>query len=303
MKHLLLIGAQKAGSTFLYSLLRQHPRILAAVPKEPMFFSKPCNDSTEYDVLYSHYTNHHYDYFLDASASYLHVAGTAERAFKLLNNETRIICIVRDPISRIRSSFKHELKHGRELRQYQSIFPASADTIETLHAAEESLLKASYLDGIIQPHYSPKYRYRDQLFQFRYIYNSCYMMQLSSWASLFPRIMIIHFDYLVTNPTSTLSSLASWLELDEYSFDLNKNSSNSTRLSISKSFAKSILLKRDHKKYINPLQIFSLLRNSYRSLGQPYSINNYLSELAIHELQSQFYQCFQRFQSIGWNPL
>lgn len=284
-------------------MLKQHPRILAAFPKEPMFFSKPCNDSNQYDLLYSHYANHRYHYFLDASASYLHVAGTAERAFKLLHSETRIICVLRDPIFRIRSSFMHELKHGRELRQYHSIFPASADTIETLQAAEDSLIRASYVEGIIQPHYAPKYRYRDQLFQFRYIYNSCYMAQLSSWVNLFPNIIIIDFDYLVANPMSTLSNLTCWLELDEYSYDINKNSANPTQLSISKSFAKSMLLKRDHKKYLDPIKTFSLLRNSYRSLRQPYSIYDHLSELAIHELQSQFYQCFQKFQSIGINPL
>ena len=41
---LMLIGSMKCGTTYLFDLLKQHPKTLGSLEKEPSFFSQPLVD-------------------------------------------------------------------------------------------------------------------------------------------------------------------------------------------------------------------------------------------------------------------
>jgi hypothetical protein len=115
----LVIGAMKAGTTSLYEYLRAHPQVFMATPKELHFFpaSKRWSDGVDW------YAQH----FADAgdaiargeiSPSYSQAdqfPGVAERVAQVVP-DARIVYLVREPVSRARSMYLHELASGRETR-------------------------------------------------------------------------------------------------------------------------------------------------------------------------------------------
>lgn len=125
-----LIGAQKAATTYLASLLDKQHEIAVSHPKEPHFFTQHWAQGLDwYRQCFPDVTN---CVLLDASPSYsvapLHLrdAGRAEsgdnplvgvpdRIFSVSPN-ARFIYVIRDPIDQIWSSYWHEVRKGREDR-------------------------------------------------------------------------------------------------------------------------------------------------------------------------------------------
>ncbi len=117
-----LIGAQKAGTTYLATLLDQSPEICVSDPKEPQFFSTRFDRGSEY------YTRCFADpgakIRLDASTTYsaLRPARDLGRAdapgipapvpqrIAEACPEARFIYILRDPVARAASAHRHTLR-------------------------------------------------------------------------------------------------------------------------------------------------------------------------------------------------
>lgn len=114
-----LIGAQKSGTTYLASLLGQHPDVCVSDPKEPHFYSKhfdegfaayaKCFDTPDAKIR------------LDASTTYTFLRPKAAldipdapgllapvpQRIKEACPEARFIYIMRDPVKRIMSAVRH----------------------------------------------------------------------------------------------------------------------------------------------------------------------------------------------------
>lgn len=99
----LYIGAEKAGSSWIYEILREHPQVFVPAAKDIQFFDK--NYHKGIDWYYSLFEpgigkraigEVSHDYFLSAE--------TAQLIQKHLP-EVRLICCLREPIDRTRSSF------------------------------------------------------------------------------------------------------------------------------------------------------------------------------------------------------
>ena len=104
---LVIIGAQKAGTTTLYDLLSHHPRIIQTRVKEVSFFS----DEAAYALGMGHYRS----FFprrpvlgraitFDASPMYLYHASCAERIARHLP-DALCLAILRDPVERAYSAW------------------------------------------------------------------------------------------------------------------------------------------------------------------------------------------------------
>lgn len=115
-----IAGMMKSGTSSLYSWLSHQPECEAALEKEPDFFS--CKDAWKrglswYSDLFGHATS---DKLIgEASTSYTKpYLGAADAASRMaaVMQEVRLIFVVRDPIERLRSHYRHEVRRGRERR-------------------------------------------------------------------------------------------------------------------------------------------------------------------------------------------
>ncbi|MDN5870837.1 MAG: sulfotransferase domain-containing protein [Nitrococcus sp.] len=106
--NLIIIGAQKSGTTSLWDNLRQHPEIFMCQPKEPCFFA--------FDTLYSR----GWDWYSSLFNPVTHetIAGEASTHYSMTQTwpkaplriaqhlpTAKIIYIVRDPLERLRSAW------------------------------------------------------------------------------------------------------------------------------------------------------------------------------------------------------
>lgn len=129
---LFIIGAQKAGTTFLADALGQHPSIVLANPKEPGYLAG--NHQKGIDWYRSCFTDDVDKVFLDASTSYtmaptVHdneldaysrpLAGVPER-LKQLSPAAKLIYVLRDPVVRTYSAYWHNVRAGHEDKAFRA---------------------------------------------------------------------------------------------------------------------------------------------------------------------------------------
>jgi len=105
------IGGQKCATTWMSECLRRHPQIFMSSPKELHFFS----NNWEKGV------NWYFNYFKNAgkyrvrgefSTSYLYDSMAPERIKKILGN-IKLIAIIRNPVQRFISLYKHYLREKK----------------------------------------------------------------------------------------------------------------------------------------------------------------------------------------------
>lgn len=113
----LIVGAMKAGTTTLFRDLIGHPDLFLPEDKEPDILTAPGEDleakRRDYEDLFAR--SRPGQLCGEASTSYTKrpdFEGVAERALRLAGPDLRIIYLVREPISRIVSHYKHEAGIG-----------------------------------------------------------------------------------------------------------------------------------------------------------------------------------------------
>ncbi len=127
----LIIGAAKSGTTSLYQYVKQHPDVFMSENKEPKFFAFE-NSSLDFrgprrgisQIRRSTITD--YKSYLElfrhaqackavgeASPVYLHYPGAAQRIKKYIP-DVKLIAILRNPVERLYSDWKHQLRMGWE---------------------------------------------------------------------------------------------------------------------------------------------------------------------------------------------
>jgi hypothetical protein len=116
----MIIGAQKAGTTALYSFLSQHPGILATKPKEIHFFNCENRYSQGLEFYHAHFPlTETKQMTFDASPGYLSNPLAAKRIYTY-NPHIKIIIILRDPVKRAFSAWN--MYKGRYLRNENWFF-------------------------------------------------------------------------------------------------------------------------------------------------------------------------------------
>lgn len=211
--NVLLIGAPRSGTTFLFSVLSKHPDIFAPPVKEPHFhladrwplggpeheeFTVPLSEylagkrdtvwgglmveDADYDALYADAGNA--PWRLEATPNYFaEGAWMADRLRSRLGPDTRVIVVLRDPVARAMSHHSHFRKIGWETRDF-------ADAIASG--------PARCSDG-----WAPTWDY------LRY---SAYATQLSEWKAVFGQnVYAISFEDLTWQPTAVIEDLQRWL--------------------------------------------------------------------------------------------
>lgn len=147
MPNFLIIGTAKAGTTSLYSYLRQHPDVYMPEVKEPRFFAyaedPPAmngpGDARTDGALEAAYTLEAYRQLFEgatderavgeASPNYLY-STTAPRLIREHLPDARLIAVLRNPVERAYSHFLHLVRSGREpLRDFEAALDAEDERI------------------------------------------------------------------------------------------------------------------------------------------------------------------------------
>lgn len=189
-----IVGAAKAGTTSLYTYLRQHPQIYMSPVKEPHFFSKPhippehlylyqfVSDEDEYLRLFADAGKH--ISIGEASTSYLWDAECPRQIHERIPS-AKIIVSLRDPIDRAYSHYLMTVRDGiQSLPFYEAL-------LENLAGTRTS-------------------------FSCLYIELGLYYEQIKRYLDTFgpEQVLVLMFEDLKQDPREGLEQVADFLNLD-----------------------------------------------------------------------------------------
>lgn len=199
----LVIGAQRSGTTSLFSYLVQHPDVLPPLGKEIHYF----------DFHYAQGVNYYRGRFpytrrlrrgamtLDATPYYLAHPLVPERAAQLLP-QVKLIAVLRNPVDRALSHYQHEIRGGRETLSFAEAIEKESERL----AGEEERLRN-------EPGYYSWNHHR-----YSYLRRGLYMEQLRRWLQYFPRsqLLILQSESLFRDPPAAMAAVHSFLGLRDY---------------------------------------------------------------------------------------
>lgn len=172
-----IIGAQKAGTTQLFSYLTRHPRLFPACQKEIEYFSRYHDRSLGW--YRSRFPLHRQvaavdGQVLDASPSYICFPAALHRLRSVLP-QARIIAVLRDPVARAFSGYQHNKTRHREPRSF-------AQAVE-----------AELRENELRPEFGSALRPDDPPMR-RYVARGYYALQLELLLKLYPREQTLILD-------------------------------------------------------------------------------------------------------------
>jgi glycosyltransferase involved in cell wall biosynthesis len=222
--NLLIVGAPRAGTTFLFSCLGGHPRIFAPPVKEPHFhladrwplggpeneaFRLPIGEflagrrktvwgglvhsADDYDAIFAPGMAELWR--LEATPNYFAEGRfMAERLAHRLGPNIRIIVTLRDPVARALSHFRSFVQNNWEDKTFT----------EALESGPERCQKG----------WAPTWDYLNY---------SRVRQPLAEWRSVFgARLKVVVYEDLIYNPRAVLADLQSWLGLDVADLPLDR---------------------------------------------------------------------------------
>jgi Sulfotransferase family len=202
LPNFLMIGAQKSGTTAIYDYLAQHPQVFTSELKEPGFFAFEgvpgsfvgpedargeryrVRDLGQYRRLFRKVGNK--ARAGEASNVYMYVPQAAERIRHYIPN-AKLIAVLRDPVDRAYSAYRHLVRDGRESLGFEEAL-----------GAEPARIAANW-----HPHWHYKQR-------------GFYYAQLRRFFELFSReqIAVYTYDEFKADPRALLKSMFVFLDLD-----------------------------------------------------------------------------------------
>ena len=153
MRNLLIIGAQRSGTTYLYNLLDEHPQVSMSHPvrPEPKFFMNQQLVDKGKDY-------YHQEYFKDKKVGSLYLGEKSTSYIESLRaaimiNETlpdaRILVILRDPVLRAYSNYRFSVAHKLESKTFLEALLTESDRIESSSFTTSAYRKrGNYIDYI-----------------------------------------------------------------------------------------------------------------------------------------------------------
>ena len=195
----LIIGAQKAGTTALFSHIIRHPQIVEPAFKEAHFFDKKENYIKGYK---SYYDNFRLSFqvgkdqlIFEATPDYLFFPECAELIHKF-NPDLKLIVVLRDPIQRAFSAwnmFHHRFKN--DSRHKWMYDPRSFE-----EAINQELVGRN--SDLIY-YYLKRGEYADQIIRFKEFFSD-------------DRLLILESDHLENQTKLTLEKVSSFLGITSF---------------------------------------------------------------------------------------
>lgn len=147
--HLLVIGAQRCGTTAVLSMLEAHPEVATARPSrpEPKVFLDAELAGRGARWYRETYFAHAGDETLlaEKSTSYLEHPDAADRAAAVLGR-AHVLVVLRDPVQRAVSNWSFSTRHGLEDRPLEVALGESLDGPRTWDPSQTSVSPYAYLE-------------------------------------------------------------------------------------------------------------------------------------------------------------
>jgi len=214
----MIVGAQKAGTTALYSFLSQHPGMRATEPKELHFFNCENRYALGIDFYHSLFPKTgRQSLTFDASPSYLFNPYSAERIFRY-NGNMKIIVLLRDPIYRAFSAWNmYAGRYARNQNWYFEEWMGACKPVENGYAkrSEDTLLDFNkYILEEMEISRFPG----NTLVEAPVIPHGYYSDQLSRYYAFFPKkqVLVIENSEFRKNTIPVLQNVEKFLGIGEY---------------------------------------------------------------------------------------
>jgi hypothetical protein len=199
-----IIGAQKGGTTFLYDLLGQHPHVQPAMRKEIHYFDRYFDKGTAWYLSRfpaPAWTDGRKSITGEATPYYLFHPHAARRMAQAVP-QVRLIALLRDPIDRAHSGYRHQARQGRETLGFEEAI-----------VAEESRLRGER-DRMLQDEHYASFNYQ----HFTYLSRGIYVDQLMEWSKYFDgdQMLVLKSESLFNQTNHVLKSVLDFLGLPDW---------------------------------------------------------------------------------------
>lgn len=195
-----IVGTFKSASSTLAFELGQRPEIEIPKPKDPYYYLRDLAGSYtgHPDFLTAHYAGAvtdaaGFDALFgekpgalrgEATPLYLYCHEQAIPALKADNPDARIVILLRNPVDRAYSNYKHNVKDGYESRPF-------AECIATWQ----------------QDEHLPLHPF------FHYVRAGLYDAQVAAWRAAFDHVLVVNYDDVVAHPHEVLNEIARFLDI------------------------------------------------------------------------------------------
>ncbi|SHM59210.1 sulfotransferase family protein [Gracilibacillus kekensis] len=190
-----IVGAAKSGTTSLYEYLKKHPTIYLPENKEPHFFGdkKPSEifvDNKEaYYKLFCHAPEN--SVIGEASTSYLY-SEKAAMDIKKFNPNGKIIILLRNPVDRAYSMYRHQVRDGFETNTFEKGLELEKERI-----------------------------YKGMPYGYHYFEGGLYYRQIKNYLNVFgpENVKIIIFEEFKETPIKVLKEIFAYLNVKDINID------------------------------------------------------------------------------------
>lgn len=206
LPNLLIIGAQRCGTSSLFKYLSAHPRCKPSIRKEVRFF-------TEYYTRGEDWYRSHFPLgvaghrgapaiYFEASPDYLLDPRVPSRVTQLLP-DVRLIVILRNPIERAYSHYRHLRRLGMEELSFEEALRREPERIQQ---AMENL------------HAHPDHPIGGDLLRYSYVERGRYARQLEHWLEVVDRsrLLVLSSERFFSETDRVFQSILSFLGLPEW---------------------------------------------------------------------------------------
>lgn len=193
----IIIGTQRGGTTSLFNYLNVHPQIHLPIIKEIHYFDLQSKKTSNW--YFAHFPMRYpKSKFITGEASpyYLFHPDVAMRVAQLLP-EIRLIVLLREPVARAYSHYRHSLELGLEHRSFETAAIEEMDLIQS-----GTPISSDNID-----------LHRHQTF----IARGLYIEQLENWLNHIPRenILILLSERFFQYPHDTFNEILAFLDVEE----------------------------------------------------------------------------------------
>lgn len=206
LPNVLIIGAQRCGTSSLYKYLEQHPEVDASIRKETQYF-------TEFAHRREAWYRAHFRLSLpfigagtrvtfEATPDYLLDPRCPARAIALLG-DVRVVALLRDPVERAFSHYQHNRRRGTEPLSFEDALESEGDRL----AGFRKLMREQP-DAPLTKEYA----------RFSYVTRGLYAEQLEHWLEFFPleRMFITSSEDFFRDTPGVFGRLTAFLGLSQW---------------------------------------------------------------------------------------
>ena len=207
MPNFIVIGAQKSGTSSMFSYLRQHPQIVRPIFKEPYFFDRNyhrglgwygCNFPSRraIDRLNDRFGRPHLTF--EATATYVFDENVPARIARDLKTR-KFILLLRNPVERAISAYWHARRMGIETRSL-----AEAMESDRCRYHEEELGESGRASA---PGSAPR--------RPSYLRRGIYHEAVSRWQSVFSPadLLVLQSETMFADPATVMEQVFAFLDI------------------------------------------------------------------------------------------